>query len=185
MTLRHAPATRLAMAARLYVHLTWTTLNRLPLITTSVQAFLDGFLRHQASRHQAIVLAGGMVTDHVHLVVEVQPVFDLPALLQAPAGIEGGELTGRQPRWPCVEAPPSMERWIRRPHHRRESATIRHSVRGNSVQSPPRSRHRRRLGRARPSGRDRAESGLQPAGTRRGGLPGPSHFAPPLSTLAT
>lgn len=74
------------MGARLYLHLTWTTLNRLPLITEPVRVFLDGFLRQKAKQHRANVLAAGMVSDHVHLIVEIQPVFDLPALMQ---GLKG------------------------------------------------------------------------------------------------
>jgi len=74
------------MGARLYLHVTWTTLNRLPLISESVRRFLDGFLRTKAKQHRTNVLAVGMVSDHVHMVVEVEPVFDLPALMQ---GLKG------------------------------------------------------------------------------------------------
>jgi putative transposase len=74
------------MGARLYLHVTWTTLNRLPLISESVRRFLDSFLRTKARQHRTNVLAVGMVSDHVHLVVEVEPVFDLPALMQ---GLKG------------------------------------------------------------------------------------------------
>ncbi len=74
------------MGALLYLHLTWTTRNRLPLISEPVRVFLDGFLRQKARQHRANVLAAGMVSDHVHLIVEVQPVFDLPALMQ---GLKG------------------------------------------------------------------------------------------------
>ena len=74
------------MGAQLYLHLTWTTLNRQPMITERVRVFLDGFLRQRAKQHRTHVLAAGMVSDHVHLIVEVQPVFDLPALMQ---GLKG------------------------------------------------------------------------------------------------
>jgi|SRR6185437_198632 len=74
------------MGARLYIHLTWTTLNRLPLIDGRVHTFLESFLRTKATQHDVKVLAIGMVNDHVHMVVEVQPVFDLPALMQ---GLKG------------------------------------------------------------------------------------------------
>ena len=74
------------MGARLYVHVTWTTLNRLPLIDGRVEAFLEIFLRTKATQHNVNVLAIGMVNDHVHVVLEVQPVFDLPALMQ---GLKG------------------------------------------------------------------------------------------------
>lgn len=74
------------LASRLYVHLTWTSLRRLPLITETVAAFLDRFLRQEAGRHAARPLALGMVTDHVHMIVEVPPVFDIPRLVQ---GLKG------------------------------------------------------------------------------------------------
>ena len=74
------------MGARLYIHVTWTTLNRLPLIDGRVQAFLESFLRTKANQHDVNVLAIGMVNDHVHMVVEVQPTFDLPTLMQ---GLKG------------------------------------------------------------------------------------------------
>src|SRR4029077_285999 len=74
------------MASRLYFHLTWTTHNRFPLINESIRRFLDGFLRQQAMRKHTKVLAIGMVNDHVHMIVEAQPVFDLPALMQ---GLKG------------------------------------------------------------------------------------------------
>ena len=75
-----------SMGARLYLHVTWTTLNRVPSIDGPVQTFLDGFLRTKAKQHRANVLAVGMVSDHVHVVVEVGPVFDLPNLMQ---GLKG------------------------------------------------------------------------------------------------
>ena len=74
------------MGVQLYVHLTWTTLNRVPSITAAVLAFLDRFLRQEALRHGARPLAVGMVTDHVHMVVELPPVYDLPRLVQ---GLKG------------------------------------------------------------------------------------------------
>jgi len=74
------------MATRLYAHLTWTTLNRVPSITTSVREFLDRFLRQQALRHGARPLAVGMVSEHVHMIVELPPVYDLPRLVQ---GLKG------------------------------------------------------------------------------------------------
>lgn len=74
------------MGAHLYLHVTWTTLNRLPLMDGRVQAFLESFLRTKATQHETSVLAIGMVNDHVHMVIEVQPVFDLPSLMQ---GLKG------------------------------------------------------------------------------------------------
>jgi len=74
------------MGTRLYVHLTWTTLDRAPSITAAVRDFLDRFLRQEAARHGARPLAVGMVNDHVHLILELPPVYDLPRLVQ---GLKG------------------------------------------------------------------------------------------------
>ena len=70
------------MGTRLYAHLTWTTLNRVPSITASVRDFLDRYLRQAAGRHAVSSLAVGMVSDHVHMIVELPPVYDLPRLVQ-------------------------------------------------------------------------------------------------------
>jgi len=74
------------MGTRLYAHLTWTTLNRVPSITPSVRDFLDRFLRQQAIRYGARPLAVGMVSEHVHMIVALPPVYDLPRLVQ---GLKG------------------------------------------------------------------------------------------------
>ena len=74
------------MGVQLYAHLTWTTLDRAPSITATVRDFLDRFLRQQAIRYGARPLAMGMVSDHVHLIVELPPAYDLPKLLQ---GLKG------------------------------------------------------------------------------------------------
>lgn len=74
------------MGVQLYSHLTWTTLNRVPSITGPVRDFLDRFLRQQAIRHGAHPLAVGMVNDHVHMIVELPPTYDLPRLIQ---GLKG------------------------------------------------------------------------------------------------
>ena len=74
------------MPARLYAHLTWTTLQRQPLINAGVADFLRRFLPREASRHGTRVLALGIVTDHVHLVLRLPPVINTPRLVQ---GLKG------------------------------------------------------------------------------------------------
>src|SRR5438093_7343740 len=61
----HAAYT-LGVPVRLYVHLTWTTLQRQPLINHGVADFLRRFLPREAKRHGARLLASGIVADHVH-----------------------------------------------------------------------------------------------------------------------
>ena len=74
------------MPVRLYAHLTWTTLRRLPLLNPEVARFLERFLRQEAARHGARVLETGIVSNHVHTIVQLPPVIDIPRLVQ---GLKG------------------------------------------------------------------------------------------------
>ena len=74
------------MPVRIYVHLSWTTFARLPLITPQVSDFLRRFLLAEAKRHGARVIELGIVRDHVHVVLELPPAFDVPRLVQ---GLKG------------------------------------------------------------------------------------------------
>jgi REP element-mobilizing transposase RayT len=74
------------MPTRIYVHASWTTFARLPLIDTAVAGFLDRFFRVEAERHGARVLETGIVRDHVHVALELSPTFDVPRLMQ---GLKG------------------------------------------------------------------------------------------------
>jgi len=70
------------MPVRLYVHLTWTTLQRQLLISPGVADFLRHFLPREAQRHGARLLAAGIVADHVHLVVQLPAINNIPRLVQ-------------------------------------------------------------------------------------------------------
>ena len=74
------------MPVRLYAHLSWTTFGRLPLIDSTTADFLRTFLPAQSQRHGSRVLALGIVRDHVHLILELPPAFDVPRLVQ---GLKG------------------------------------------------------------------------------------------------
>ena len=74
------------MPVRLYAHLTWTTLQRQPLINHGVAEFLRRFLPPEAKRHGARVLASGIVADHVDVVLQLPPVTNIPRLVQ---GLKG------------------------------------------------------------------------------------------------
>ena len=74
------------MPARIYAHATWTTFARLPLIDEPLSAFLRRFVVTEARRHGARVVEAGVVRDHVHLVLELSPRFDVPRLMQ---GLKG------------------------------------------------------------------------------------------------
>ncbi len=74
------------MPVRLYAHLTWTTLRRLPLLNPDVARFLERFIRQEAVRHGSRVLELGIVSNHVHAIVQLPPVIDIPRLVQ---GLKG------------------------------------------------------------------------------------------------
>jgi REP element-mobilizing transposase RayT len=74
------------MAGRIYVLLTWTTRARQPLITAEVEVLLTTLLSTIAKRHNARVLAIGIVPDHVHMLLRLPLVLDVPKLVQ---GLKG------------------------------------------------------------------------------------------------
>jgi REP element-mobilizing transposase RayT len=74
------------MPVALFVHLTWTTFRRMPMIGTTEARFLGRFLPAESRRHGAAVLALGLVRDHVHLLFRLPGRFDLPRLVQALKG---------------------------------------------------------------------------------------------------
>jgi putative transposase len=74
------------MPVRIFAHLSWTTWARLPLIDDSVAEFLGRFLLAESKRQGARVIEIGVVSDHVHLLLELPPVYDVPRLVQ---GLKG------------------------------------------------------------------------------------------------
>jgi REP element-mobilizing transposase RayT len=70
------------MTLHLFVHVSWTTHERSPMITPAAAGFLRRFLPAEARRHRTGVVAMGMVSDHVHLLLRVQEAFHLPRLVQ-------------------------------------------------------------------------------------------------------
>jgi len=74
------------MPVRIYAHLSWTTWARLPLIDEAVAEFLLRFLLAEAKRHGARVVEIGVVRDHIHLLLELPPAYDVPRLVQ---GLKG------------------------------------------------------------------------------------------------
>jgi REP element-mobilizing transposase RayT len=74
------------MAPLLFVHISWTTYERRPMITNTVQRFLRRFVPAEAQRHGATVMAMGVVSDHVHVLIRLPGSFDVPRLVQ---GLKG------------------------------------------------------------------------------------------------
>src|SRR5437879_4128508 len=94
------------MRHRLYYHITWTTLNREPLIDNGIAEFLCRYLRVVAHQERARVLEIGVVTTHVHVLVRAHPQTDLTRLVQrskggssAIAGKERHSTTGTRLKW--------------------------------------------------------------------------------------
>jgi putative transposase len=79
------PARRIvnwSMRHRIYLHLVWTTLDRVPLINLDGAKFLCRYLRSITEEERARVLAMGIVSTHVHLLVASHPGTNLPKLVQ-------------------------------------------------------------------------------------------------------
>ena len=74
------------MSSQFYIHLSWTTLERRPIIGPSEAAFLRRFIPAEAQRHRCDVIAVGVVSDHVHVLIRSPNRLDLPRLLQ---GLKG------------------------------------------------------------------------------------------------
>jgi len=137
---------------RLYAHLTWTTLQRQPLINPGVADFLRRFLSREAERHGARLLEVGIVADHVHLVLELPPILNIPRLVQGLKGASArlANRDGLTPRAPL--------RWaegydLRSVGVRQLSSVVAYV--GNQAQ-----RHSGLALDQRPSGRRTAEQGL-------------------------
>jgi len=69
-------------AHRLFFHLTWSTLRRLPMINRATAEFLDGFIRRVAIQERVEVVALATLKTHVHLLVRSGPRIDLSRLVQ-------------------------------------------------------------------------------------------------------
>ncbi|HEX9729359.1 MAG TPA: transposase [Gemmatimonadales bacterium] len=74
------------MPVRIYVHITWTTFERRPMIRQSVLRLLVRFIPAEVARHGGRLLALGIVADHVHVVLAAPARFDIPRLVQ---GLKG------------------------------------------------------------------------------------------------
>jgi REP element-mobilizing transposase RayT len=74
------------MPATLYAHLTWTTLGRQPLIDAAVADMLRRFLPAQAERFGVLVMALGIVRDHVHMLLFLPAGCPIAQLVQALKG---------------------------------------------------------------------------------------------------
>jgi REP element-mobilizing transposase RayT len=74
------------MAIQLYTHLSWTTVDRRPMIGVKELEFLRRFLPARVSQHGVKILAMGAVSDHVHLILTLPGEFNVPKMVQALKG---------------------------------------------------------------------------------------------------
>lgn len=83
-------------AHQIYFHLTWSTLERQPMIDRPTRAFLDEYFRKIASRERTALITLGFLRTHVHLLIRTGPRFDLSRLVQL---LKGGSsyAASRQP----------------------------------------------------------------------------------------
>ncbi|HEX7122926.1 MAG TPA: IS200/IS605 family transposase [Gemmatimonadaceae bacterium] len=83
-------------AHRIYLHLTWATRDRRPMVDKPTQAFLVDYFKRIAIRTRAGLLALAVLQTHIHLLIRVRPTFDVSKLVQA---LKGGSsyLASRQP----------------------------------------------------------------------------------------
>jgi REP element-mobilizing transposase RayT len=70
------------MRHRIYFHIVWTTRGREPLINLRTAEFLVRHLCQVAAEERARVLAIDLVATHLHVLVALDPVTQLPRLLQ-------------------------------------------------------------------------------------------------------
>ena len=73
-------------AHRLYFHLTWSTLNRLPMIEAATRDFLKAFIQRTAVRERAEIVGIAILRTHVHVLLRTAPRFDLGRLVQLMKG---------------------------------------------------------------------------------------------------
>jgi putative transposase len=70
------------MPITLYALLTWTTRDRAPLIDAAGAAFLRTFLPKAAELRRARVISMSVVQDHVHVLLYLDGLIDIPQLVQ-------------------------------------------------------------------------------------------------------
>ena len=71
---------------QLYVHLTWSTWDRLPLITEIVQSPLYASIASKCRQLKCDPLAVGGIADHVHLLVSLHPTVAIATLVKEVKG---------------------------------------------------------------------------------------------------
>lgn len=93
------------MYDRIFVHVVWTTRQRLPVIDMRIARFLTRFLPAIAQQERARIVELGMVSTHIHLLIRLNPGTNIPRLLQRMKGgsaaisMKEGHAPDRVLRW--------------------------------------------------------------------------------------
>lgn len=69
-------------AHRIYLHLTWSTFRRQPMIDQRTRAFLDQFFRKVAVQERVEIVLLSFLRTHVHVLVRCGPRIDLSRVVQ-------------------------------------------------------------------------------------------------------
>ena len=91
------------MRHRLYVHLTWTTRGRDPLIDSTAGRILHRLLPAIARKQRAHILELGIVRTHVHVLLQLHPTTPIPRLVQRLKG--GSSVIVNRDRGTTVRGP--------------------------------------------------------------------------------
>jgi REP element-mobilizing transposase RayT len=81
---------------QLYVHLVWSTWDRLPLLTPEVIEILEQAVVRECIELDAGVVAFGAVLDHVHLLIRIPPKLSVSDLVKQVKGSTSHLLTQRE-----------------------------------------------------------------------------------------
>ena len=93
---------RCGMRHQLFAHIVWTTMDRAPLIDRGRAQFLAEQLPIIAGQERATILAMGIVSTHVHLLLRLEPATAIPRLAQRLKGTTSRGMThanGSALRW--------------------------------------------------------------------------------------
>jgi putative transposase len=86
---------------RCYYHLVWTTKNREPLITASVESILFPLIRAKGLEVGGEVLAVNGVADHVHVAATIPPKMAVARWMKIVKGASSYEINSRFPNTPA------------------------------------------------------------------------------------
>ena len=95
------------MRDRIFLHLVWTTRERMPLIDREIASYLAEALPIVARQERAAVMELGIVSTHLHLLIRLHPTATVSQLVQR---MKGGTSAGA-----IRNSPPSARRlrWAR------------------------------------------------------------------------